>query len=68
MIGKFIIRRNGTVAAPGTKLVARAYVKGDKTTYKFPKRGNPAPVSGDRVLTETSDFLNTELSEQIITG
>lgn len=67
-MNKFIIRRNGTVAAPGVKLVARGTVKGEKVTFKFPKAATPAPITGDRVLTETSDFLNTELSQRITTG
>jgi hypothetical protein len=68
-MNKFIIRRNGTVAAPGVKLIARGSVKGNKTTFRFPKEGHPlTPVTGDRVLTETGDFLNTELSDRIVTG
>lgn len=69
MISKFIIRRNGTAAAPGVKLVAKGTVQGSKETYKFPKRAHPiSPVTGDRVLTETGDFLNTESSDRITTG
>ena len=57
------------MAAPGVKLVARGSVKGNKTTFKFPKEAHPlTPVLGDRVLTETGDFLNTELSDRIVTG
>jgi hypothetical protein len=68
-MNKFIIRRNGTVAAPGVKLIARGSVKGNKTTFRFPKEAHPlTPVLGDRVLTETGDFLNTELSDRIVTG
>lgn len=68
-MNKFIIRRNGTVAAPGVKLVARGSVKGNKITFRFPKQGHPsAPTTVDRVLTETGDFLNTELSDRIVTG
>lgn len=67
-MNKFIIRRNGTVAAPGVKLVARGKVQGDKVTFKFPKQGHPLAPTGDRVLTETGDFLNTEASDRIIIG
>lgn len=68
-MNKFIIRRNGTQAAPGVKLVARGSVKGDKITFRFPKQGHPiTPVAGDRVLTEADDFLNTENSDRITTG
>jgi hypothetical protein len=69
MIGKFIIRRNGTVANPGIKLIAKGTVKGTKETYKFPKKAHPiTPVTGDRVLTETGNFLNTESSDRLTTG
>lgn len=69
MIAKFIIRRNGTVAAPGVKLVAKGTVEGSKETYKFPKKGHPlTPVTGDRILTEAGNFLNTESSDRITTG
>lgn len=57
------------MAVPGVKLVARGSVKGNKTTFRFPKEAHPiAPITGDRVLTETGDFLNTELSDRIVTG
>lgn len=66
---KYIIKRNGTPAAPGAKLVSRGTVEGKKTTYKFPKQGHGgAPVVGDQVLTELGDFLNTENSDRIQTG
>lgn len=69
MIGKFITKRNGTEAAPGVKIVARVGVKGDKYTFKFRKQAyNPTPVLEDRILTETGDYLNNELSERITTG
>lgn len=69
MIGKFITRRNGTEAVPGVKILARVGVKGDKHTFKFRKQAyNPTPVVQDRILTETGDYLNNELSERITTG
>lgn len=69
IVTKFIIKRNGTPAAPGAKLVAKGTVRGDKTTYKFPKQAHGVtPVTEDRVLTETGDYLNTELSDRITTG
>lgn len=69
IVTRYIIKRNGTPAAPGAKLVAKGTVRGDKTTYKFPKQGHPViPVGVDRVLTETGDFLNTETSDRITTG
>lgn len=69
MIGKFLIKRNGTPAAPGPKVVARIGVKGNKETFKFRKQAyNPTPVLEDRILTETGDYLNNEISERITTG
>lgn len=66
---KFIIKRNGTPAAPGVKLVARGTVKGNKETYKFPKQGHGGtPVVSDRILTELGNYLNTESSDRITTG
>jgi hypothetical protein len=69
MIGKFLIKRNGTPAAPGAKVVARIGVKGNKETFKFRKQAyNPTPVLEDRILTEAGDYLNNEISERITTG
>jgi hypothetical protein len=69
MIAKFIIKRNGTPAAPNVKVVGRVTVQGSKETYKFRKQAyNPTPVLEDRILTETGDYLNTEISERITTG
>ena len=66
---KFIIKRNGTPAAPGAKLVARGTVDSDQTTYKFPKQGHPVTPPGlDQVLTEAGSYLNTETSVRITTG
>lgn len=68
-INKFIIKRNGTPATPGAKLVAKGTVNGSKVTYKFPKQGHGVtPVGVDRVLTETGSYLNTETSARITTG
>lgn len=67
-MNKFIIRRNGTVAAPGTKIVIRGTVKGGKVTYKTQKQAHFTPVTGDLILTENNDYLNTELSDRITTG
>jgi len=69
MIGKFLIKKNGTPAAPGVKVVARIGVKENKETFKFRKQAyNPTPVLQDLILTETGDYLNNELSERITTG
>jgi len=69
MIGKFLIRRNGTEAAPGVKIVSRIGVKGDKRTFKFRKQAyNPTPALEDRILIESGDYLNNEVSERITTG
>ena len=69
MIGKFLIKRNGTPAAPGVKVVARIGVKGNKETFKFRKQAyNPTPALEDRILTEIGDYLNNEISERITTG
>lgn len=69
MIGKFLIKRNGTPAAPGVKVVARIGVKGNKETFKFRKQAyNPTPSLEDRILTEIGDYLNNEISERITTG
>jgi hypothetical protein len=67
-MNKFIIRKNGTVAAPGVKLVARGKVEGNKVTFRFPKQAHSVSPTGDRVLTEVGDFLNTELSDRIVIG
>lgn len=68
-MNKFIIRRNGTVAAPGVKLVAKGSVQGSKVTFKFPKQGHPSsPTTTYQILTEAGDFLNTEASDRITTG
>jgi len=69
MIGKFLIKKNGTPAAPGVKVVARIGVKGNKETFKFRKQAyNPTPALEDRILTEIGDYLNNEISERITTG
>jgi len=71
MIGKFLIKRNGTPAAPGAKVVARIGVKGNKETFKFRKQGyTPTPpiIIGDQILTETGDYLNNEFSYRITTS
>jgi hypothetical protein len=69
MIGKFLIKRNGTPAAPGAKVVARIGVKGNKETFKFRKQAySPTPVLEDRILTEAGDYLNNEFSYRITTG
>jgi len=69
MIGKFLIKRNGTPAAPGAKVVARIGVKGNKETFKFHKQAyNPTPVLEDQILTEAGDYLNNEFSYRITTG
>jgi hypothetical protein len=68
MIGKFLIKRNGTPAAPGAKVVARIGVKGNKETFKFRKQAViPGPVL-DRLLTESGDYLNNEASQRIAIG
>jgi hypothetical protein len=71
MIGKFLIKRNGTPAAPGVKVVARIGVKGDKETFKFRKQAyspTPPPVTEYQILTEAGDYLNNEFSYRITTS
>jgi len=54
---------------PFNKGFARIQVSGDSQTFKYKKTITATPpVTGDRVLTELGDFLNTELSDRIITG
>ena len=71
MIGKFLIKRNGTPAAPGAKVVSRISVKGNKETFKFRKQGYspvPPPVIEYQILTEAEDYLNNEFSYLINTS
>ena len=69
MIAKFIIRRNGTEAAEGVKIVSRVGVQGNKYTFKFRKQAyNPTPGLEDRILTEAGGYLNNEESQRITTG
>jgi hypothetical protein len=70
-MGKFLIKRNGTPAAPGAKVVARISVRGNKETFKFRKQAyspTPPPVIGDQILTEIGDYLNNEFSYRITTS
>lgn len=54
---------------PFNKGFARIQVSGDSQTFKYKKIATATPpVVGDRILTEIGDFLNTELSDRIITG
>jgi hypothetical protein len=69
MIGKFLIKRNGTPAAPGAKIVSRISVHGNKETFRFRKQAViPGPVTTYRVLTEAGNYLNNEESKRITTG
>ena len=71
MIGKFLIKRNGTPAAPGAKVVARIGVKGNKETFKFRKQAYvppTPPVTEYQILTEAGDYLNNESSYRITTS
>jgi len=71
MIGKFLIKRNGTPAAPEAKVVSRINVKGSKETFKFRKQAyppTPPPVVDYQILTEAGDYLNNEFSYRITTS
>lgn len=69
MITKFIRKRNVNPALPFNKNFARVQVSGSTLTFNYKKTATSTPpVTVDRILTETKDFLNTELSERIITG
>ena len=71
MIGKFLIKKNGTPAAPGAKIVARIQVKGSKETFKFRKQAYvppTPPVTEYQILTEAGDYLNNEFSYRITTS
>lgn len=70
MIKKFLIKRNGTPAAPGAKLVVNIGVKGDKQTFKFRKQAyTPTPPAVVyQILTETGDYINNEFSYRITTS
>jgi hypothetical protein len=69
MITRFLRKRNANIALPFNKGFARIQVSGNSQTFKYKKPATAAPpVVGDRILTEIGDFLNTELSDRIITG
>jgi hypothetical protein len=69
MITKFIRKRNVNPALPFNKNFARIQVSGSEQTFNYKKTiTSTPPVTTDRILTELGDFLNTELSERIITG
>lgn len=69
MITRFLRKRNANIALPFNKGFARIQVSGDSQTFKYKKTATATPpVVGDRILTEIGDFLNTELSDRIITG
>lgn len=69
MITKFIRKRNVNPALPFSKNFARVQVSGSTLTFNFKKRVTfVPPVTTDRILTELSDFLNTESSDRLTTG
>lgn len=69
MITKFIRKRNVNTALPFAKNFARVQVhSGGSETFRFTKTrvSTPPPVTGDRILTESGNFLNTENLDRLI--
>lgn len=70
MIHKFSFKRNGTPAAPGSKVLTGIQCHGtpvNAQTFQT-KKGVAAPSEVSLILTETGSYLNTELSYRITNG
>jgi hypothetical protein len=65
MITQFIRKRNANTSLDINKNFARVQVSGNSKTFSFKK--TDVPISS-RILTQASDFLNTEANQRINIG
>lgn len=65
MITRFLRKRNTNTSLDINKNFARIQVRGNSQTFMFKKVD--VPISS-RILTQASDFLNTEANQRINNG
>ena len=64
MITRFLRKRNPNTALPYNKNFVRIQVSGNLQTFKA-KKTVTSQTQGDRILTESGNFLNTESGDRL---